>query len=253
MSVGMRILPYVNSEKFILYPNIQGMTFTQNILNLFNSPLEKQQRNDGLDNELTIVQVQPAFPLRYIEKLNGKYGEKYKERYEDRKESEVDVQIHLEYGRKFFDCILRPSGSQLLERIIHKLLILNALGVIKNDTQLGGFYIEIYENKKLTDYLVLGNNFRKAHENLNLTSDLNQGKDTSINKSIAMVNLIMKEKLDEVRVLDYMPKEERKKDILKKIDEQYIEIEKFFRVNDISKIPFWTKHAQLAEKVIEEL
>ena len=249
---GVRILPYHNEGKFILYPQIEGMTFTSNILTLFN-PDEIKQRNDGLNNELTVVQIQPAFPLRYIEKLNGKYGDKYKERYENKKESEVDVQVHLEHGRKFFDSILLPSDTELLERTIHKLLILNALDMIKEDKQLGGLYIEIYQDNKLSDYLLLGDNFRKAHENLDLKSDLDTGKDTPLDTSVSEIDLLMKDKLNEIKLLDYVPKEERQKELIDKIDKKYDEIEEFFRKNDISKIPFWGKQARLATKVIEEL
>lgn len=251
MSNGIRILNYTSEKKFILYPNRQGIN-SQNILTLFD-PDEIQPRNDGLDNELTVVQIQPAFPLRYIEKLNGKYGDKYKDRYNNRKESEVDVQVHLEHGRKFYNSILRPSDTELLEKTIHKLFILNALKMIKDDKQLGGLYIEIYQGNKLSDYLILKDNFRKAHENLNFQSDIDSGKDTPLDTVVSEIDLMMKEKLDEVKGLDYVPKENKQKELIDAIDKKYEEIEEFYKKNDVAKIPFWGKQAQLAIKVIEDL
>lgn len=226
--------------QFFLYPNIQGATFTQNILTALTIPQAHQvQRNDGLTNELTFCEIQPVLPLRYIDKLQTLSSE-YKRRYVG--DASVDVQIHLEGKGTDYQNITISTIGELQIDSIYKLFILDACGEIKNNPQLGGLYIDILgDNNNVISIVRLGKYFINAHREI-LNYDIWMNID-------GKYNLI----LNDIKNLPFQPREDKKKDILDVINKKYQEIEEYFRLIDRSQVPFWGQHSQKASDKIKGL
>lgn len=236
-SMFVDIIP---KSQFFLYPNIQGATFTQNILKALSIPAAHQvERNDGLTNELTFCEIQPVLPLRYIDKLQNLSTE-YTNRYIG--DASVDAQIHLEGKGTDYQNITIPDIGDLQIDSIYKLFILDACGEIKDNAQVGGLYIDILgDDNKVISIVRLGKDFITAHTQI---SDYDIWMDID-----GKYNLI----LNDVKKLFFQPKQDKKKDILYAINEKYKEIEDYFRPIDISQVPFWGQHSQKASDKIEGL
>lgn len=235
-----RIQGHNPSAGFVLYPNIHNAQFTNNILTALGRQNQTQlQRGDGLVNELTIFDIQPTFPLRYIQKTKSLKRE-YLTRYDNIEQGDIDVKIHLEGKKDDYIDFLLPSIAELQQKSIYKLFILDALGLIESDRQFG-LHIKKYKGQQRIGQLKLGDMFIKAHRELNSVDD---------NMTI---NMLMGEKLAEVRGLDYQLREDKKRELEENINNKYKEIEDYYIQRDSSKIPFWGKHAIEAIDRIKEL
>jgi len=235
-----RIQKYNPSIGFVLYPSIPNQLFTEKILSSLHRQNQTQlQRGDGLYNELTIFDIQPTFPLRYILKAKRLQRE-YENRYKNIEQGEIDVKIHLEGTKDDYHNFLLPSIADLQQQSIYKLFILDALGLLEEDKQLG-LHIKRYRGKQRVGELKLGSEFIVAHREL-----------TSVDDNMT-VNMLLDEKLFEIRGLDYQDREERKKVLEENIESKYQKIESYYNQRDSSKISFWGQHANLAITKIEEL
>ena len=235
-----RIHEYNPNVGYVLYPNINNMPFTQNILQALNRQNQTQlQRGDGLVNELTVFDIQPTFPLRYIEKLK-RLSNNYKDRYENIEQGDIDVKIHLEGSKDTYEDFALPSIAELQQKSIYKLFILDALGLILENRQLG-LYINKYKGNQIIGTLDLGDEFITAYRKLN-----------SVNDNMT-INLILSNKLSDIRRLDYKQREEEKKKLEISINNKYAEIVEYYQERDITKIAFWGEHANLAIERIKEL
>jgi hypothetical protein len=235
-----RIQAHNPSAGFVLYPDIHNEQFTQSILTALKRQNQTQlQRGDGLRNELTIFDIQPTFPLRYILKAKRLQRE-YLNRYENIEQGDIDVKIHLEGTKDSYSDFLLPSIAELQQKSIYKLFILDALGLIERDRQFD-LHIKLYKGKQRVGELKLGDEFITAHREL-----------SSVNDNMT-INMILTEKLAEIRELDYQQKEDRKSELEKSINNKYKEIEDYYNQRDISKISFWGEHANRAINNIKEL
>ena len=235
-----RIQEHNPSVGYVLYPNINNMPFTQDILQALTRQNQTQlQRGDGLVNELTVFDIQPTFPLRYIAKLK-RLADNYTDRYENIEQGDIDVKIHLEGSKDSYKDFALPSIAQLQQKAIYKLFILDALGLVLENKQLG-LYVNIYKGKQIVGALELGNEFITAYRKL-----------SSVDDNMA-INLILSNKLSDIRNLDYAQREEEKKKLEININNKYDEIVQYYQERDVSKISFWGEHANLAIERIKEL
>lgn len=235
-----RIQSHNPSVGYVLYPNINNMPFTQDILQGLERQNQTQlQRGDGLVNELTVFDIQPTFPLRYIEKLK-RLADKYQDRYENIEHGDIDVKIHLEGSKESFKEFALPSIAQLQHKAIYKLFILDALGLILENKQFG-LYVNKYKGKMIVGELKLGDKFITSYRHLNSVDDN------------MVINAILSNKLSEISNLDYVQREEEKKLLEININNKYDEIVKYYEERDASKIPFWGEHANFAIERIKEL
>ena len=236
-----RIQEHNPSAGIVLYPDIdKDSPFKESILRNLNRQNQTQSpRGDGLMNELTILDIQPTFPLRYIGKLKRLESE-YNERYENNDRGEIDVKIHLEGTKNDYSSPLLPSLGNLQEQSIYKLFILNAFELILENKQFG-LHIEKYSGDRIVGNINLGESFIIAHRALK-----------SVDDNMSLEGILSK-KLSKLKTLDYQEKEEQKKILIERINSKYKEIEAYYRERDVSKIPFWGEKASISIKVIEEI
>jgi len=235
-----RIQPHDSSDGFVLYPNIDNAHFTQSILTALGRQNQTQlQRGDGLVNELTIFDIQPIFPLRYIEKAK-RLKQEYLARYENIEQGDIDVKIHLEGKRDNYNDFLLPSIAQLQQQSIYKLFIIDALGLIEEDKQFG-LHVKIFKGQQRVGQLKLGDMFITAHRELN-----------SVNDNMTITSILSGE-LSKIKGLHYEERENKKKALETNINSKYKEIEDYYNQRDTSKISFWGQHANEAIQRIKEL
>lgn len=235
-----RIQEYNPTQGFVLYPDIHNAQFTQDILTALTRPNQESiQRGDGLRNELTIVDIQPTFPLRYI--LKAKRLQKaYQNRYKNIEQGDIDVKIHLEGTKDSYDDFLLASIAELQQKSIYQLFILDALGLIDRDKQFD-LHIKLYKGQQRVGELKLGDTFILAYRELATVDDN------------LIIDRILREKLAEIGGLDYQQKEIRKSELENKINSKYKEIEDYYNERDSNKIAFWGEHANKAIGRVKEL
>jgi len=235
-----RIQDHNPSVGYVLYPNINNMPFTKNILTALTRQNQTQlQRGDGLVNELTVFDIQPTFPLRYIQKLK-RLETQYKNRYLNIEQGDIDVKIHLEGSKESYKEFLLLPIAELQHKAIYKLFILDALGLILENKQFG-LYVNKYKGNQIVGELLLGDEFINSYRKLSSVDDN------------MVINSILTDKLSEIRKFHYAQKEEKKKTLEDNINNKYDEIEKYYQERDRTKIAFWGKHANLAIEKIKDL
>ena len=236
-----RIHSPINKGRLVLHPQIENEPFINDVLGALNRENQTvNTRSDNLVNELTLVEVQPIFPLRYIQdmqKLSREYNNRYKNMISP---SEIDVKIHLEGSSKEYSDVLLPSLGEMQEKSIPSLFILDGLGLIEENEQLG-LHVNIYQSDTLIDRIELGKDFIIAHRHLG-----------SVQNALRL-DEILRENLLDIQKLIHKSKEEKKLEVIEGITKRYKKIEQFYKEQDLTKIPFWGRQCNIAINRVKEL